>query len=125
MFYVSGVLEQRIPLSIFSVKRPSTLAVVPRFEHRWFSVSLPFVVDDWKTFRMGAAVRLAWLYLGSDNLGSFRSKDKLSGVDFYIGFKINAFSVNINKKEKGYHLNRERSSRSKGPNLRKIKCYSF
>ncbi|MFN0036988.1 MAG: DUF5723 family protein, partial [Saprospiraceae bacterium] len=55
MFYVAGVLVQRVPLSKYSVKRPSTLAVVPRFEHRWFSVSLPLVVDDWRTFRAGAA----------------------------------------------------------------------
>ncbi len=125
MIFVSGVLVQRVPLSKYSVKRPSTLAVVPRFEHRWFSVSLPLVVDDWRTFRAGAAVRLAWLYVGTDNLGSFLSKSKLSGSDIYIGFKINAFSLHFNKREKGYHLNRERGSRSNGPNRRKIKCYSF
>jgi hypothetical protein len=125
LFYVSGVLVQRISLSKYSVKRPSTLAVVPRFEHRWCSVSLPLVVDDWRTFRMGAALRLAWFYIGTDNLGSFRTKDNLSGVDFYVGLKINAFSLNFGKKEKGYHLNRERGNRSKGPNRRKIRCYSF
>lgn len=125
MFYVNSLLVQRLPLTKFSVKRPSTLAVVPRFEHRWFSVSLPLVVDDWRTFRMGAALRLAWLYVGTDNLGSFRTKDRLSGTDFYIGFKINAFSLNFKKREKGYHLNRERGSRNNGPNRKKIRCYSF
>lgn len=125
MFYVSGLLVQRVPLSKFSVKRPSTLAVVPRFEHRWVSVSLPLVVDDWRSFRMGAAVRLAWLYFGTDNLGSFMTKDKLSGTDLYIGLKINAFSLSFKKREKGYHLNRERGSRNSGPNRKKIKCYSF
>ena len=125
MLYVSGVLVQRVPLLKHSVKRPSTLAIVPRFEHRWFSVSLPLVVDDWRTFRAGAAIRLAWLYLGTDNLGSFTTKDKLSGADVYIGFKINAFSLNFNKREKGYKLNRERGSRGNGPNRKKIKCYSF
>lgn len=124
-FYVGGVLVQRVPLSKYSVKRPSTLAVVPRFEHRWFSVSLPLVVDDWRTFRAGAAIRLAWLCLGTDNLGSFFSKEKLSGADAYLGVKINAFSLNFKKKEKGYKLNREHGSRNQGPNRRKIKCYQF
>jgi hypothetical protein len=119
------LLVQRVPLSKFNVKRPSTLAVVPRFEHRWVSVSLPLVANDWRSFRMGAAVRLAWLYFGTDNLGSFLTKDKLSGTDVYVGLKINAFSLNFKKREKGYHLNRERGSRSSGPNRRKIKCYSF
>lgn len=125
MLYVSGILVQRVPLSKYSVKRPSTLAIVPRFEHRWVSVSLPLVVDDWRTFRAGAAIRLAWLYLGTDNLGSFFTQSKLSGSDFYIGLKINAFSLNFKKKEKGYHLNRERGRHSSGPNRRKIKCYTF
>ena len=125
LFYVSGVLVQRIPLMKYSVKRPNTLAIVPRFEHRWFSVSLPLVVNDWRSFRAGAAIRLAWLYIGTDNVGSFFSKDKLSGTDLYIGFKINAFSLNFKKKEKGYRLTRERGGRSNGPNRKKIKCYDF
>lgn len=123
MFYVGAVLVQRVPLSQFSVKRPSSFAVVPRFEHRWFSASLPLVLDDWRSFRAGAAVRLAWLYLGTDNLGSFFSKEKLSGADVYIGLKINGFD--FKKKESGYKLNREGRSRSNGPNRKKIKCYSF
>lgn len=123
MFYVGAVLVQRVPLSQYSLKRPSTFAVVPRFEHRWFSASLPLVVDDWRSFRAGAAVRLAWLYLGTDNLGSFFNQDKLSGADVYIGLKINGFS--FKKKDKGYKLNREGKGRSNGPNRKKIKCYSF
>lgn len=123
MFYVGAVLVQRVPLSQYSLKRPSTFAVAPRFEHRWFSASLPLVVDDWRSFRAGAAVRLAWLYLGTDNLGSFFNQDKLSGADVYIGLKINGFS--FKKKDKGYKLNREGKGRSNGPNRKKIKCYSF
>ncbi len=123
MLYVGGVLIQRVPLSEYAVKRPSTLAIVPRFEHRWASVSLPLVVDDWRSFRAGVAIRLAWLYLGTDNLGSFTSKEKLSGTDVYIGFKINAFS--FKKREKGFRGKRESGSRSGGPNRKKIKCYTF
>lgn len=123
LFYVSGLLVQRVPLSKYALKRPSTLAIVPRFEHRWFSASLPLVLDDWRSFRAGAAIRLAWLYIGTDNLGSFFNQDKLSGADVYIGLKINGF--NFAKKERGYRLNRERGSRSNGPNRKKIKCYNF
>lgn len=125
MVYVSGVLVQAIPFSKTSVQRPSTLALVPRFEHRWFSVSVPLVLNDWRSFRAGAAVRLAWLYLGSDNLGSFFTREKLSGADVYIGLKINAFSLNFNKGDKTGRLNRERGARGTGPNRKKIRCYKF
>ncbi|MBK8557306.1 MAG: hypothetical protein IPL65_16755 [Lewinellaceae bacterium] len=52
---------QRIPLGRQSLKRPNMLAVVPRFEHRWFSASLPVVVDDWRFLRIGFAMP-GWLF---------------------------------------------------------------
>jgi hypothetical protein len=120
--YVSGVWVQRVPLWAYSVKRPNTLAVVPRFEHRWASVSLPVVLSDWRSLRVGAAARLGWLYLGTDNLGSFFKQDKLTGTDFYIGLKINAFSLSF---DRGNRLTKERQ-RGHGRQKRgKIKCYSF
>lgn len=123
MVYVGAVLVQRTPFSKNALKRPATLAIVPRFEHKWFSASLPVVVNDWRSVRIGAAARIAWLYLGTDNLNSFFTKNKLSGADFYIGFKINGFQFKA--REKGYRLNKERGSRSNGPNRKKIKCYTF
>jgi hypothetical protein len=123
--YIGGVLVQRVPLSKRSVKRPSTLAVVPRFEHRWASLSLPLVLDDWQSLRVGAAVRLAWLYVGTDNVGSFFQKRRLSGADFYIGLKINGFSLNLGDGGSGYRLKKEGRGKPSGPNRRKIKCYQF
>lgn len=119
--YVGGLIVQRVPLLRYSLQRPSTVAVVPRFEHRWLSLSLPLVLDDWRSFRMGLAARLGFLYLGTDHLGSFFKKEKLTGVDFYIGLKINAFSVSLKKGSSGYRTSggefNERQKR------RKIKCY--
>jgi len=123
MLYVGALLTQRIPFSRNALKRPSTLAVVPRFEHRWFSASVPLVLNDWRMLRVGAALRLAWLYVGTDHLGSFFNQDKLSGTDFYIGLKVNGFR--FNSKEKGYSLQRERRGGRRGPNRKKIKCYTF
>jgi Family of unknown function (DUF5723) len=120
--FVSGVIVQRVPLLKYSIKRPNTLAVVPRFEHRWMSFSLPLVLSDWQSFRMGAAARLGWLYLGSDNIGSFFKKGKLTGADVYIGLKINAFSLHFSG---GNGLTKESRTHHGRQNLRKIKCYKF
>jgi len=120
--YFAAVAVQRVPLIKNALKRPSTLAVVPRFEHRWASFSLPVVLNDWQSLRVGLAARLGWLYIGSDNIGSFFTREKLSGADAYIGLKINGFSFgNGGGKER---LNKERSRGGK-QNRRKIKCYTF
>lgn len=123
-FYCSAVVVQRAPLLKHSLKRTSTLAVAPRFEHRWASLSLPVVLNDWQSLRIGLAARLGWLYLGSDNLGSFFTKDKLSGTDAYIGLKINGFSFGNGGGGGKDRLNKERSRGSK-QNRKKIKCYQF
>jgi hypothetical protein len=121
-FYVSGLVAQRIKLLKYSLQRPSTLAVVPRFEHRWFSVSLPLVLNDWQSFRMGVAARLGFLYIGTDNLGSFFTKKELTGGDFYVGLKINAFTFGS---KEGSGL-RSSDGSSRGRQKRgKIKCYEF
>lgn len=121
-FYCSALAVQRVPMWKHSIRRASTLAVVPRYEHRWFSFSLPVVLNDWQSLRVGMAARLGWLYLGSDNIGSFFSKDKLSGTDVYIGLKINGFTLGGGERKDRLH--KERGGGGK-QNLRKIKCYKF
>lgn len=121
--YFSAVVVQRVPLLKHSLKRTNTLAVVPRFEHRWASLSLPVVLNDWQSLRIGLAARLGWLYIGSDNLGSYFTKEKLSGADAYIGLKINGFSFGNGGGGKE-RLNKVRNRSSK-QNRRKIKCYTF
>lgn len=117
-FYVGALLVQRIPLQRTALRRPSTLAVIPRFEQQWWSASLPLVLSDWRSLRVGAAARLGVLYLGTDNLGSFFQKARLTGTDFYIGLKINAFPVRLGKLK--WSLGGGGHNRQK---LRKIKCY--
>lgn len=124
-FYVSGVLVQRVKLLKYSLQRPSTLAVVPRYEHRWFSLSLPIVLNDWRSLRMGIAARLGFLYFGTDNVGSFFKKEKLTGGDFYVGLKINAFAFSFGSREES-GLRSSDGSTARGRQKRgKIKCYDF
>lgn len=119
--FVGALLTQWVPLLHRSLKRPNTLAIVPRFERRWASVSLPIVLNDWQSLRVGLAARLGWLYVGTDNIGSFVKKKRFTGIDVYVGLKINAFSMGLRR---GGGSSGGHSTRS-GRNLRKIKCYEF
>lgn len=124
LMYVGAVLTQRVPMLPNSLRRPSTLAAIPRFEHRWASVSFPVVLDDWRSLRLGLAARFGFLAFGTDNLNSFFTKEKLSGTDVYIGLKINGFSIRIKEKEREYKGRKSGNGRSK-QQRRKIKCYEF
>jgi len=124
MMYVGALWVQRIPVFSHSLQRPNTLAVVPRFEHRWVSVSFPVVLNDWQSLRLGLAARFGFLAFGTDNLNSFFQKDRLTGSDVYIGLKINGFSLHFKEKEKAYKGRKSSGGRSR-QQLRKIKCYEF
>ncbi len=111
--YVHGVLVQRIPMGTNSLLRNNLLAVAPRFEHRWFGASMPFVLLNYQKLAMGTSLRLAFLTIGSDDIGSIIRKGNLDSTDFYIALKINPFNLGLNLGGGG---------RRGGKN---VKCYEF
>jgi hypothetical protein len=111
-FYVNGVFVQRIPMGENSIRRNNLMAVTPRFEHRWLGFSMPVVLLNYQKLSLGTSVRLAFLTIGSDDLGSFFGKKKLDSTDFYIALKVNPFNLGLNLGGGG--------KRGKG-----VKCYQF
>ncbi|MCC6411426.1 MAG: hypothetical protein IT270_07185 [Saprospiraceae bacterium] len=120
-FYINTILMQRFTVVPNSIHRPSTLATVPRYEKKWYSISVPLVINDWRSFRVGLSARIGFLYFGTDNVGSLMEKAKQSGSDFYIGLKFNALTLSGGK-FRGFGGGGGRPSRQK---MRKIKCYEF
>ena len=91
--YVGGALVQPFGLSRYNLTRTAILAVSPRFENRYFSLSTPIVLRDWKSPRMGLAGRLGFLSFGTDNIGSFIRKKDFTGTDFYFSLSLNAINL--------------------------------
>lgn len=75
---------QDLPLMRNRVSRPSQLGIVPRFETRWFSFALPFTLFDYSKPRLGMALRLAFLTIGTEQLGGMLGLNDLDGLDFYF-----------------------------------------
>ena len=112
--YVNATLVQRLPINGIIAKRNNILAFTPRFEHRWFSASLPLILYNWQDFRVGLAARLGFIILGTDNLGSWVGNSDYTGTDFYAGVKVNFSELNFGGNGFGG------SKRKRGP---KVKCY--
>lgn len=114
MLYVNGLLIQRIPSANASVARGNLVAITPRFEHRWFSASLPVSLYNYEHFNVGAAVRLGYLVVGTDNLGSIFGNSNFTGTDIYLGLKFNPFDIGWNFG--GFNF---------GGGGKNVKCYQF
>jgi hypothetical protein len=83
------------------VERPIIIALTPRYETWELEVSLPMVFYDLYYPRIGIAVRLYGLTIGTDNLGGFLGYNDFTGYDFYLGYKFNLTGA-----RKPYHSRR-------------------
>jgi len=102
-FYVNTVLMYGLRLSPETPWRPSQLAVVPRFESRNFSASMPISLYDLNRLRVGACFRIFFLTVGTDMLRPFIGGSDFTGIDVYGSLKISLNKGYCKKKGKIRH----------------------
>ncbi|MBZ0243858.1 MAG: DUF5723 family protein, partial [Bacteroidales bacterium] len=69
-WYLNATLVQPLQMAQYAVRRPAQLALTPRYETDWFEAMLPVSLYEYQILRVGAAVRLGFLTLGTDRLGT-------------------------------------------------------
>jgi len=60
--YIGGFWIHPIRLNMNSLRRPAQLAVVPRYETKYFELSLPLSLYEYQYPRVGIAARLLFFY---------------------------------------------------------------
>ena len=98
-FFLNATAVKRINTGKNGVRRENMWAVTPRFENRLFEFMMPFVVYERNDPRLGAAMRIGFLTIGSDNLGSIIRKQNFSGSDVYVAIKVNPTYLKRTKKQ--------------------------
>ncbi len=78
------------PVKIFkpSLQRPWVIAAIPRYSRSDFEVSLPMSFYNWYKLHVGASLQYRGFFVGSDNLAGFFSFTDFTGMNFYIGYKL-------------------------------------
>ena len=92
-FFINAAAVRRLRFRGAVPERENIWSLTPRFEHRWFEMSVPVVLYNDKDIRLGTAVRLGPLIIGSDNLTSWFVPQNLTGSDIYVALKINSFML--------------------------------
>jgi hypothetical protein len=111
--FATFIFQQRILQQDAPLHRGNMIAVSARYEHRWFSATIPISLYNYKHLRAGFAARLGYLTIGTEHLASWLIKRKLTGTDLYFGLTFNPFDINL----PGLHI----QARGK----RDIRCYKF
>ena len=91
--YLNALFVQSIPLAENGVVRDNLLALSPRFEHQWFGAMMPISLLNYRKLRVGLSARIAFLTIGTEDLGSMFRQNELTGSDFYIGLRFNPWDI--------------------------------
>ena len=87
-WYINTSLIYGFPVSRNSIVRPAELSVTPRYETRWFEASMPVSLYNWQLARIGLALRVYGLTIGTDKIGGFFHFSDFTGLDFYMSLKF-------------------------------------
>ncbi|MEI6899059.1 MAG: hypothetical protein WCL00_04220 [Bacteroidota bacterium] len=88
-FYLDATIVQGLPVARVQVRRPSLLAVTPRYETRYFEVNMPFSFYDYRDPQIGLAIRIFNLVIGTEKLGTFLNLTDVNGMDVYFSLGFN------------------------------------
>jgi outer membrane protein OmpA-like peptidoglycan-associated protein len=66
----------------------SRVALVPRWDHKWFGAYFPISYDGYRNFNYGLNLRLGPVIFGSNALNSYFGKSDVYGAEFHVLLKI-------------------------------------
>ena len=89
-WYVSASYHQSLRLRQTSgVRYPRVVAITPRYESRWLTVSAPISVSNaYQPFQMGLCASVGFVHIGTDQLGGVFTGKKTNGFDLYGGITL-------------------------------------
>lgn len=105
--YIAAMWSHPLRFNLETVWRPSQLAVVPRYENRYFGVSIPIGIFDYQYPQVGFAVRLYSVTIGTEWLGPYLGNRDFTGLDIYFSMKINLNKGSCMSYFKGACFNRD------------------
>jgi hypothetical protein len=88
-YYLSGIVTAPVRYINPQLRRPVTVAAIPRYETRYLEINIPVSLYDLKYPRIGLSVRVHDLTIGTDRLGGYFSNNDFTGMDIYFSYKIN------------------------------------
>jgi len=91
--YVNALWVQNlIPQSAFGMKSESMLSVTPRYEHKWYEISVPVsIMNRYGSPAIGLAGRAGPLWIGTDHLTGLLNMGNPKAFNLYFGISAGLF----------------------------------
>lgn len=92
-FYLGANTLYGLPsFFLLGPQRPFQLTAMPRFESKYFEMSIPVSTINFQDLRLGLMMRLGFLTIGTDRLNTFLFGD-VYAADFYLMLKLPFFTA--------------------------------
>ena len=105
--YISALWMHPLRLNLHTLWRPSQIAFTPRYENKYIGVSLPISLINYKQARIGLALRVYSLTVGTERLGSYIGVSDFTGMDIYFSLKFNIEKGNCFSFDRGACYNQD------------------
>lgn len=91
--YVNALWVQNlIPQSAFGMKSESMLSVTPRYEHKWYEVSVPVsIMNRYSSPAIGLAGRAGPFWIGTDHITGLLNIGNPKSFNLYFGISAGLF----------------------------------
>ena len=86
--YVAGFFIHPLRLNKSTLRRTPQLAIIPRYETKYFELSVPISLYDYNYPRVGIAARFYFITIGTERLGTYLGLSDMNGMDIYASIKI-------------------------------------
>lgn len=96
--YLGGFWIHPLRINMSSLRRPAQLAIVPRYETKYFEMSLPISIYEYKYPRVGIAARFYFFTIGTERLGTYLGMADMNGLDIYASIKLGINKGSCKKK---------------------------
>jgi hypothetical protein len=91
--FVNVSIVQRLVINTEArLARMNSFALTPRYETPSFEIAMPIIINEYLYPNLGLMVRYKSFFIGTDQLGATLGITSLTGLDVYLGIKINSFA---------------------------------
>jgi len=89
-FYVNatGIVSIQNRRNPHRVRTANQLSITPSFDHAWFGLHLPMIMNKYSGFRAGVATRLGPLTIGVTDFRTLFATGKNRGAEIYAGLRV-------------------------------------
>jgi hypothetical protein len=86
--YLGGMWIHPLRINMHTLRRPAQVALVPRYETKYFELSIPVSLYEYQYPRVGIAARFYFITIGTERLGTYLGMADMNGIDIYASIKI-------------------------------------